>query len=315
VEGWQGVELRHLAALAAVHEEQSFRGAAERLGYVQSAVSQQIAQLERLVGIRLVERARGHAPPLKLTDAGALLLEHGAQILAQLDAAHADLRALADGTSQTIRLGVIQSVATTLLPAALVDLRANGVDLAVEVTEAPSDRDLFARVERGELDAAFAELPLLDGPFEGEEVLIDPCVLVVPADSERAAAGPPQCPRQLAELPLIRIQGWPMLELVEAHLRAVGVEPRFALSADANATVQALVAAGVGAAIMPRLAVAGDDCRVVALSVGELLPPRRLALYWHRDRLRTEALEAFHAATIRAGAAFADAEADPVHDG
>lgn len=298
-----------------MHEEQSFRGAAERLGYVQSAVSQQIAQLERLVGARLVERARGHAPPLALTEAGALLLEHGAQILAQLDAAHADLRALADGASQTIRLGVIQSVAATLLPAALVDLRSSGTDLTVEVVEAPSDRDLFTRVENGELDAAFAELPLLDGPFEGDEVLVDPCVLLVAAGSERATAGSPQRLEELAELPLIRIQGWPMLDLVEAHLRATGVEPRFALSADANATVQALVAAGVGAAIMPRLAIAGDDPRVVTLGVGDLLPPRRLALYWHRDRKRTGALEHFHAAVARAGSALLADAPSAVHDG
>ena len=309
------MELRHLAALAAVHEERSFRGAAERLGYVQSAVSQQISQLERLVGVRLVERARGHAPPVALTEAGTLLLEHGSRILAQLDAAQADLRALADGAGQSLRVGVIQSVATTLLPAALVDLRTGWPELPVEVEEAPSDRDLFALVESGDLDAAFAELPLAEGPFEGAEVLIDPCVLLVPAGSARAEAGPPATLEELVELPLVRIQGWPMLDLIETQLRAGGIEPRFTLRADANATVQALVAAGCGAAIMPRLAIAGDDPRVVALDVGELLPPRRLALYWHKGRRRRETLERFHAAVRRAGEALARDAAPAVHAG
>jgi DNA-binding transcriptional LysR family regulator len=296
-----GVELRHLAALAAVEEQRSFRGAAEQLGYVQSAVSQQILQLEKLVGARLVDRTRGHAPPVQLTEAGHLLLAHGSRILAQLDAAQADLRTLTGGETQTLRVGVIQSVASRLLPRALVDLRQTDPALVVEVTES-GDRDLFARVEAGELDAAFAELPLETGPFEGVELLVDPCVLLVPAGSPEAMAGPPRTLEDLVALPLVRVQGWPMLDLIERQLQAGGLEPAFTLRADANATVQALVGAGCGAAILPRLAVAPDDPAVAVLEVGELLPARRLALYWHTDRRRREALQAFEAAVRRAGA-------------
>src|SRR5581483_5340446 len=79
---WPGLQIRHLAALAALAQEGSFGRAAERLGYTQSAISQQIAALERLVGQRLVERPGG-TRPVRLTPAGHLLEEHAEAILSR----------------------------------------------------------------------------------------------------------------------------------------------------------------------------------------------------------------------------------------
>ena len=89
-DSWLGVELRHLLALQAVAEEGSFGRAARSLGYTQSAISQQIAALERIVGQRLIDRPGGPRP-VTLTDAGALLLTHARAINARLAAAQADL--------------------------------------------------------------------------------------------------------------------------------------------------------------------------------------------------------------------------------
>lgn len=300
MESWTGVELRHLAALAAIHEERSFRGAADRLGYVQSAVSQQIAQLELLVGARLVDRARGHAPPVRLTEAGLLLLDHASRILGQLDAAEADLRALAADGAQSLRVGVDQSVATRLLPAVLTKLSAKHPVLSVALEEASSDRAHIERVERGELDAAFGELPLGAESLEVAELLVDPCVLLVPRDSPLAA---PDATVELADLvatPLVTLLGWPMMELIEAHLRSAGHEPRYAMSANTSTTAQALAGAGVGPAILPRLAVNPDDPRVALVDLSELLPSRTVALYWHEGRRNVPSLAAFHAATVAA---------------
>src|SRR5687768_10540374 len=115
---WLGVELRHLAALEAVARTGSFGRAAARLGYTQSAVSQQIATLERIVGERLVERPGGPRA-VSLTEAGRLLLRHAEAIVARLEAAHADLDALSAGAAGTLRVGTYQSVGKRVLPALL----------------------------------------------------------------------------------------------------------------------------------------------------------------------------------------------------
>src|SRR5262245_29138341 len=112
---WSALAIRHLVAFDAVAREGSFRGAAERLGYTQSAVSQQIQGLERVVGQRLVERAAGRRA-VGLTEAGELLLVHAQQILARTQEAHADLLALAHGAAGTLRVGIYQSAGARILP-------------------------------------------------------------------------------------------------------------------------------------------------------------------------------------------------------
>src|SRR5881392_2026446 len=114
--GFHSLELRHLAALEAIGRTRSFGAAARELGYTQSAVSQQIARLERSVGQRLVDRPGGPRP-VDLTDAGRLLLRHADAIVAQLDAAQADMAAFAEGEAGPLRVGIYQSVGVHLLPA------------------------------------------------------------------------------------------------------------------------------------------------------------------------------------------------------
>lgn len=300
MDGWTGVELRHLAALAAIDAERSFRGAADRLGYVQSAVSQQIAQLELLVGVRLVERARGHSRPVTLTEAGMLLLEHARRILGQIDAAAADMRALAEGGAQTLRIGIDPTVATRLVPAALRKLTAHDPSVRIELEEASSDREHVERVERGQLDAAFGELPLDRDALECAKVIVDPCVLLVPRNSRLAD---PTIELELADVvaePLVGLAGWPTMRRVEAELASVGLQLRIAMEATTPATVQALVGAGVGPAILPCLAVQEDDPLVVAIDMSQLLPERSVVLYWHQGRRTIPALTALHASAVSA---------------
>ena len=135
---WPGLELRHLVALQAVAHAGTFGRAARHLGYTQSAMSQQIASLEDLVGQRLIERARGQ-PSIDLTEAGRLLLAHADTILARIQAAHADFEAFGQGALGVLRVGTYQSVSTRILPALMREFSAAWPRVEVQLTEVISD--------------------------------------------------------------------------------------------------------------------------------------------------------------------------------
>jgi len=181
-DGWVGLELRHLLALKAVAEEGSFGRAAKRLGYTQSAISQQIAALERIVGHRLVERPGGPRA-ISITEPGKLLLKHADGITARLRAAQADLTALAAGNAGPLRVGTYQSVGARILPTLLRSFREDWPETDVTLVESTEDRELLGFVESGEVDLSFVIFPLGPGPFESVEMLRDPYVLLVPKDS------------------------------------------------------------------------------------------------------------------------------------
>ena len=185
---WIGLELRHLIALQAIAETGSFKGAASRLGYTPSAISQQIAGLERIVGTRVIAREHGRKA-LGLTQAGRSLLGHMAAIEARLGAAKADIDAFARGTLGALRVGAFESIQRRLLPEVMRRFRHQFPDVEIEVAETLGDFDLLSSLERGTLDLAFAVLPLTDGPFRATVVLDDPW-----GSSPRQAATAPHSP-------------------------------------------------------------------------------------------------------------------------
>lgn len=291
-DSWLGLELRHLIALKAIADEGAFGRAATRLGYTQSAISQQIATLERIVGQKLIVRPGGPRP-VSLTEAGMLLLRHADAIAARLQAAQADLAALDAGESGPIRIGTYQSVGAKVLPALLREFSEQWSEIEITLQESADDRELLEALERGELDLTFAVLPLQPGPCEGTELFRDPYVLVVPAGSPLANRERTPSLRELVDHPLISNRTCRTTERVEDRLRHAGREPRIAFRSDDNGTVQGLVAAGVGIAIVPRLTVDESDKAVQVVELGERVPPRIIGLAWHRDRRRTRAAEAF----------------------
>ncbi len=288
---WADLDLRHLEVLQAIQERGSFWAASDSLDCSPSAVSQQLATLERIVGQRLVERSRGRRR-VWLTEAGNVLVRHADVIVARLRAAEADFAAFARGASGALRVGTYQSVGAKILPGLLREFARELPGIEVRLAEVASDRLLLQMVERGELDLTFTVLPIPEGPFESVELMQDPFVLVVPSDSPLASVESSPNREQLAAVNLIDFCQFREESPVEAYLRRLGVQPRIVFRTEDNSTMQALVAAGVGAAVAPRLAVDERDAgiRVIELDGFE---PRILALAWHRDRYRPPACAAF----------------------
>jgi DNA-binding transcriptional LysR family regulator len=287
---FRNIELRHLAALEAVGRTRSFVGAARELGYTQSAISQQIARLELAVGQRLVDRPGGPRA-VALTDAGRLLLRHADAIVAQLDAAEADMAALAEGAAGPLRVGIYQSVGARILPRLLRRFREAWPRVEVRVREETDAASLLKLLEHGELDLTFADLPLADeGPFEWNEILVDPYVLLVPAHDPLAQreSAPPL--RELSGLPLLT---WRQYGEPEASLRGRVPDLNIVFRSDDNGTLVGLVAEGLGYAVVPQLVVNPRNPAYVALPFGSRIPPRHLGIVWHRDRYRSAAAEAF----------------------
>jgi len=290
-DSWLGVELRHLAALEAVAREGSFGRAAAKLGYTQSAVSQQIATLERSVGERLLERPGGPRA-VSLTEAGELLLRHAEAIVARLDAARADMASLRAGETGVLRVGTYQSVGARVLPAVMRRFQKEHPGITLELREPTTDPELYAYIESGDLDLAFCSPPLPDGPFDSLDLMSDPYVLVVPFDHELASRTAASLD-DLGDFPLVGSSACSSGLQLEQGLRDEGFEPSFTFRSDDNGTVQGLVAAGYGAALVPLLSVMPGDPRVKVLRIVPKIRRRGIAVVWHADRHRSPAARAF----------------------
>ncbi|MBA3843304.1 MAG: LysR family transcriptional regulator [Actinobacteria bacterium] len=276
-EWWSGIEMRHLVALDAVAREGSFRRAATRLGYVQSAISHQIAALEGLIGKRLIERSRG-TRPLALTPAGEILLAHADALIARVRAAQADLAALDGIGAVALRVGATPDLLARFVPSLL---RAYGAPVSLH--ETPTTRGILAALVRGELDLALAETPLPKGPLDAAALCADSFVVVLQAGAPLAQRPRRVSSEELSRLPLIAHA--PTREHVEDQLRIHGVEPQFVLEAETGAGVQGLVAAGLGAAILPRLVADERRAETVVLELDEgLVGARAIAAVWSRTQ-------------------------------
>lgn len=292
---WHGIEVRHLAALQALAEEASFHGAARRLGYSQPAVSQQLAALERIVGMQLVNRPRV-SQPLTLTEAGQRLLVHARAVQSSLATAESELCA-GNGKVQ-IRIGTYQTVSSLLLPHVVRELERRAAHVEIVLENSLGDVSLIQSLDRAEIHASFVDLPLrFQGGLQTEPLALDEYVLVMPRNGRRGADGEPLQPVDLRGLNLIGFKTSGSTQRVIDQLRADGIDPHFVLRCDDNNVVQGFVAAGFGAALIPRLTAELLTGSFDVRSFEPALPPRIIGLAWTRDLGEAPWLELFIAAT------------------
>ena len=174
------LDMRHLLALDAVATEGTFARAAERLGYTQSAVSQQIASLERTVGESVFDRPGG-PKPVELTPYGSALLDGARDLIARIDALSAELDRFRAGSAGLLTIGTFQSVSSAVLPRVLGRFRAARPDVDVQLFETDVDNELEEHLERGQCEVSFLVDAVVDPDrpeFEIRHLLIDPFVLI-----------------------------------------------------------------------------------------------------------------------------------------
>jgi molybdate transport repressor ModE-like protein len=282
---WQGVEFRHLAALESIATEGSFSAAAAKTGYSQSAVSGQIATLERVIGVRLVTRIRG-SRTVTLTPEGERLVEHARAINARLSAARADLEQLGETGAGGVRIGTFQGISQTMLPDVVRVLTAEGMPITLR-----EDIDVDHHIEMlrsGELDVSFVLLPIDDESIEAIEIVRDPWVLVVRTDHPLVWKQRPATADDISNLPLITFEQVRPQKLIEGSLRAAGAHVRVVTRMTDYASVLSMVSAGLGCGLVPRLAVDADEgaARLTGLRFLPLegQPPRLIGLAWSRHR-------------------------------
>jgi DNA-binding transcriptional LysR family regulator len=288
---WPGLELRHVVALLTVADEASFHAAAQKLGYTQPAISQQIAALERIVGTRLLHRPRQQRP-ITLTEAGEAIARHGRLMMGQVAAAFADVEALKNHPNALLRIGTTPALGPRILPWTIQVLARSRPDVDVEVHEAMRDTDLLSLLELAELDVCLVELPLPAGPFDHAVLLHEPLVLVVQAHSPLAERGRSPALAEIAALPLLCTRHSRSSERALAALRETGQPVRLVCRSEVGQTLHGLVAAGLGVAVLPRSAADPNDTRTAVIDLSEVLPAFAIGAVWNTSVKRSAALEA-----------------------
>jgi DNA-binding transcriptional LysR family regulator len=296
------LDLRHLLALEAVAAEGTFGRAAARLGYTQSAVSQQIAALERLLGGAVFDRPGGPRR-VELTPLGEVVLDHARSVLARVDAALEDIERFRAGTAGRVDVGTFQSVSTGLLPAVVQRIRAARPSVEIRLFESDADDELHEQLDNGLLDLCFLVGEVDPARFDSVVLLTDPFVLVArPGEFEPG----PVAIAALEGRPFIGQQYTSSCQRInEAGLAAGGLEPQYVFRTNDNTAVAVMVDAGMGVAVLPLLCVDPTSTRVRVHPLDPPIPDRVISLAWRRDRTLSPIAEEFRAIAVEEAARLA----------
>lgn len=243
--------LRQLRMLLAAVDTGSISAAARSLHVTQPAATQQLRELERGLGVRLLERARGK---VVATAAAETLLAEARRAQAAVDDMIAAARRLRTGDAGRVRLGTGATACIHLLPPALAAIkrRMPGLEVIVATANTP---EILERLEAGALDIALITAPArLNRSLSKTRIAIDPLVALIPKAMapKSAAVGA----AEIARLPLILYEtGGGTRQIMDAWFRRSGVAPQPIMELDNVEAIKVLVASGLGASIVPALAV------------------------------------------------------------
>jgi DNA-binding transcriptional LysR family regulator len=286
------LDVRRMKVLREVAARGSFSAAAEALSFTQSAVSQQVAALEKEAGAKLVERgARG----IRLTEAGEALVGHADAILSRIDDAEQELAAIAGLKGGRLRLACFQSAGATLVPRAVAEFskRHPKVELGLRQAEPEEAHEAMCA---GDIDLAliydFQDNPMPFADLEVVPLLDDAYDMVMREDH-------PHAKRRRVSLADFKDDTWinstsgcGCHHLMMGACRREGFEPHVSIETDDNEAVQAFVAAGAGIGLLPKLALTTVREGLVARDLGPNAPARRILAATLADGYRSPATEA-----------------------
>jgi LysR family hydrogen peroxide-inducible transcriptional activator len=284
------MELHQLRYFVAVAQSASFSRAAERCAVSQPSLSQQIGKLERQLNQRLFDRLGRR---VVLTDAGRLLLDRAASILAAVDDAERWLRDADNLEGGQLTVGAIPTISPYLLPPTLERFGKRHPQVEVTVHEDVT-RQLLAAILVGDIDLALVALPIEDARLQAEALLTEPLLLALPPRHRLVR-------RKSITLDDLRDERFILLsemhclgEQVLSFCRANGCEPKLACRSVQIATVQSFISMGQGISLLPEMArqadVRGKTC-YRRLADGKLT--RTIAAVWNRHRYRSPVAEWF----------------------
>ncbi len=266
------LNVNRLRILREVAARGTLAAAAESLFMTPSAVSQQMAVLEREAGVALLER---HGRGVRLTDAGIRLVHNTEHVLAALEKAEADLAVASQGIVGHVRVSAFPSAARTVLIPALLELRDAHPNLRISMVDLEPEEAIPALKAR-EVDVALTyewdTLPTLeDEGVEREQLFSEPVYLALPAAHPAAATGEPVALASLADADwIVGRDSTSMLEFVRSAARRAGFEPRTDLHSMDIDVILAAVDAGLGVALVPPLALVYDIPGVAIRKVADL---------------------------------------------
>ncbi|MEM1348975.1 MAG: hydrogen peroxide-inducible genes activator [Myxococcota bacterium] len=283
--------LRQMEYIVAVAEHRQFSEAARRLAVSQPALSKQIKEVEKFLGVTIFERAR---PRLLITADGVRVVEQCRRVLREAEELSAIARAMGGPLERRLELGVIPTIAPFMLPGLMNALQARHPRLQVILHEGRTDA-LVQRTRHGELDLLLLALPVDDEGLTGVDLFEEPFVLAAP--KSHPLAKPEAATRE-------ELAGASLLLMEEGHCfrahaldvcASAGAKEDHAIRSASITTMALMVEHGMGATLIPAMAmekIFGDGRRIVARSFGPGGPSRRLGLRWRPSSARADEFRA-----------------------